>query len=181
MFKPVFKVYLVYSNAVKRCSLPFYLPIEGTQILGDWTIKHPFVPFQYFFSIMNRRALDKRRYLMIIFFISHRNHNVVTPHLNRLVKTVQISDHNICFYAELTKIIPNYHHILPLIWSSGQSCHLVPIPGLSHCLTSRNSKLSGVLSYIDSTLLILQRIAAVTLRLFSNKDQGPLIQNKHHF
>ena len=36
---------------------------------------------------------------------------VVTPHLNRL-ETVQIRGHNICFYAELTKIIPNYHQIL---------------------------------------------------------------------
>ena len=35
---------------------------------------------------------------------------VVTPHLNRLVETVQMRGHNICFYAELTKIIPNYHH-----------------------------------------------------------------------
>ena len=40
---------------------------------------------------------------------------VVTPHLNRLDKTVQMRGHNICFYAELTKIIPNYHQILPLI------------------------------------------------------------------
>ena len=39
---------------------------------------------------------------------------VVTPHLNHLVKTVQMRGHNICFYAELTKIIPNYHQILPL-------------------------------------------------------------------
>ena len=29
--------------------------------------------------------------------------------------------HNICFYAELTKIIPNYHQILPLIKSSEYS------------------------------------------------------------
>ena len=36
-------------------------------------------------------------------------------HLNRLVKTVQMRGHNICFYAELTKIIPNYQQILPLI------------------------------------------------------------------
>ena len=36
---------------------------------------------------------------------------VVTPHLNRLVETVQKRGHNICFYAELTKIIPNYHQI----------------------------------------------------------------------
>ena len=39
---------------------------------------------------------------------------VVTPHLNRLIETVQMRGHNICFYAELTKIIPNYHQILPL-------------------------------------------------------------------
>ena len=46
---------------------------------------------------------------MIIFLISHRN-----PHLNRLVETVQIKGHNICFDAELAIIIPNYHQILPL-------------------------------------------------------------------
>ena len=34
---------------------------------------------------------------------------VVTPHLNRLIETVQMRGHNICFYAELIKIIPNYH------------------------------------------------------------------------
>ena len=31
---------------------------------------------------------------------------IVTPHLNRLFETVQMRGHNICFYAELTKIIP---------------------------------------------------------------------------
>ena len=45
---------------------------------------------------------------------SHQNH-VVTLHLNGLVETVQMRGHNICFYAALTKIIPNYHQILPLI------------------------------------------------------------------
>ena len=40
---------------------------------------------------------------------------IVTPHLNRLDKTVQLRGHNIHFYAQLTKIIPNYHHILLLI------------------------------------------------------------------
>ena len=35
------------------------------------------------------RALDKWEYLVIIFLISHRNH-VVTPHLNRLIKTIQM-------------------------------------------------------------------------------------------
>ena len=37
------------------------------------------------------------------------------PHLNRLVKTVEMRGHNICLYAELTKIIRNYHQILLLI------------------------------------------------------------------
>ena len=59
---------------------------------------------------------------MIIFLISHQNHMFVTPHLNRLIKTVQMSGHNICFHAELTKIIPNYQQILHLIYSSEQQC-----------------------------------------------------------
>ena len=44
---------------------------------------------------------------------------VVTLHLNRLTETVQMRGHNIWFYAELTKIILNYHQILSLIYSSG--------------------------------------------------------------
>ena len=50
-------------------------------------------------------------------FFSHFSSKpcVVTPHLNRLVEKVQMKGHNICFYAELTKIVPNYYLILPLI------------------------------------------------------------------
>ena len=33
---------------------------------------------------------------------------VVTTHLNDFVETVQMRDHNICFYAELTKVIPEF-------------------------------------------------------------------------
>ena len=40
---------------------------------------------------------------------------VVTPHLTCLVETVQMRGHNICFYAELAKNIPNYHKIIPFI------------------------------------------------------------------
>ena len=61
--------------------------------------------------------LDKREYLMIIFllcFYFSSKPYVVTPHLNRLAETVQMRGHNICFYAKLTKIIPNYHQIPPL-------------------------------------------------------------------
>ena len=64
------------------------------------------------------RALDKRKYLIIIWdnfsYFSMKPY-VVTPHLNRLKETVQIRGHNICFGAELTKIIPDYCQILPLI------------------------------------------------------------------
>ena len=35
----------------------------------------------------------------------------MTPHLNCL-KKIQMRGHNIWFYAELTKIIPNHHQIL---------------------------------------------------------------------
>ena len=34
---------------------------------------------------------------------------IVTPHLNRFVKMVQVRGHNHMFYAELIKNIPNYH------------------------------------------------------------------------
>ena len=40
---------------------------------------------------------------------------VVTPYLNRLSGTFKMRGHNIRFIAELTKIIPNCHQILPLI------------------------------------------------------------------
>ena len=42
---------------------------------------------------------------------------VVTPHLNILFQTVQMRGHNIWFYEELIKVIPNYHQILHLIKS----------------------------------------------------------------
>ena len=45
---------------------------------------------------------------------------VVSPHLNRLVETVQMRAHNVCFLPELTKIFPNYHQIILLIQSSAQ-------------------------------------------------------------
>ena len=40
---------------------------------------------------------------------------VVTPCMNRLVETARMRGHNIRFYTELIKIIPNYHQILPLM------------------------------------------------------------------
>ena len=42
---------------------------------------------------------------------------VATPHLNRLIETVQMRGNNIFFYAEFIKIIPNCHQLLPLIYS----------------------------------------------------------------
>ena len=53
---------------------------------------------------------------MIIFLISHQTiYYDHSSELSRLVETVQMRDHNVWFYAELTKIIFNYHQILPLI------------------------------------------------------------------
>ena len=52
----------------------------------------------------------------IYFFLFLTKTYVVSPHLNRLIKTVQMRGHNICFKAKCTKIISNYHQILPLIW-----------------------------------------------------------------
>ena len=64
------------------------------------------------------RAVDKRKYLKIISanfsYFSFKPY-VVTPHLNRLIETVQMRGHNLCFYVELTKIVPNYQQILCLI------------------------------------------------------------------
>ena len=50
---------------------------------------------------------------MIISYSSTKPYDV-TPQLNRLDETVQMSGHNICFYAKLIKIIPTYHQILLL-------------------------------------------------------------------
>ena len=64
------------------------------------------------------RAVVKRGYLMIIndnFSYFSLKPYVMTPHLNPLKETVQMRGHNIHFYAELTKIIPICHQILPLI------------------------------------------------------------------
>ena len=46
---------------------------------------------------------------MIIFPYFSSKPYVVTPHLNRLNETIQMRGHNICLYAELTKIIPLGH------------------------------------------------------------------------
>ena len=49
----------------------------------------------------------------------------MTPHLNHLNEMVQMRGHNIPFYAELTKIIPNHNQILLLIYSFVKLCFLV--------------------------------------------------------
>ena len=51
--------------------------------------------------------------------------------LSKPYDVTQLRGHNFCFYAELTKIIPNYHLILPLIYSSEQrnlKQHVFSIP-----------------------------------------------------
>ena len=55
---------------------------------------------------------------MINFYYFSSKPYAVTPHLSRLDEMVQMRGHSICFYAELTKTILNYHKIRPLISSS---------------------------------------------------------------
>ena len=67
---------------------------------------------------VHNRALDKREYLVIIeeqFSYFSLKPSVVISHLSRLNETVQMRDHNVCFYAELTKITTNYYQIPLLI------------------------------------------------------------------
>ena len=83
------------------------------------------------------RALDKREYLMIIFLIFHPNHM-----LSPLICTVSLrwrrwGGCNICLYAELTKIIPNYHQILPLM-SVIEEGHFVMRSGFWQYITEYN-------------------------------------------
>ena len=57
------------------------------------------------------RALDKREiYDDFLSSFSLKPYDM-TPHLNSLIETFQMRDHKVCFYAELTKIIANYHQI----------------------------------------------------------------------
>ena len=67
-------------------------------------------------DLLITRAVDKRRYLMIIegCFSYLLKSYVVTTHLNRLVETVQMRGHTI-FNAKLTKIIPYRYQIPPFI------------------------------------------------------------------
>ena len=77
-------------------------------------IRQPILKWRPGCNTVLLRALDKRGYLMIIkdnFSYFLLKPYVVTLLLNRLDETVQIMGHNIGFYAELTKIIPNYHQI----------------------------------------------------------------------
>ena len=55
----------------------------------------------------SHRALDMREYLIIIFFLFFSlKPYVVTPHLNHLIETVQMSGHNICFLCRINKNYP---------------------------------------------------------------------------
>ena len=50
------------------------------------------------------RALDKREYFDDNFSHFSSKPYVVTSHLNCLVEMVQMRGHNMCFYAEITKL-----------------------------------------------------------------------------
>ena len=108
--------------------------------------------------------ISQREYLKIIegyFSCFILKPYVVTPCLNHLDETVQMRGHNICFYAELTKIISDYHPMLPLILSS-DFCFLATItlqntvscPNV-HC--HRNKKLDKMLPCLQQLLPVLRK------------------------
>ena len=61
----------------------------------------------------------------------------MTPHLNHLIEMVQMRDHNISFSAELTKIIPYYHQILPIILSSA---HIIFVSAMTSTINFTSPK-----------------------------------------
>ena len=62
----------------------------------------------------------------------------MTPHLNRLDETVQMRGHNLCYSAELSKIISNYHQILLLIKSSADLSAYKIAHLTAHCPSQKN-------------------------------------------
>ena len=72
------------------------------------------IPLMAFYGLAQQSSSKEGVFDDNFSYLSSKPYDV-TPHLNRLVETVQMRGHNICFYAELTKTIPNYHQILPLI------------------------------------------------------------------
>ena len=90
----------------------------------------------------------------------------MTPHLNRLNETVQMRGHNIHFYAELRKSMPNYHHIYFLL-SRAQG----PVV---QSMVSLTSSLRGQLVKYFMTLLLN------TLKFFVEKMREAFAKQKLH-
>ena len=82
----------------------------------------------------------------------------MTPHLNRLVETVQMRGHNIWFRAELTKIIPNYRLIFPLIKKSA-------------LVKSSESLLVKMSAYIKGSYQMVQILSHSKLKLYDVTDK----------
>ena len=59
------------------------------------------------------KPLDKREFLIITFLFLIET--ICCDTSSKLSRRDDSGEGSPCFYAELTKIIPNYHQILPLI------------------------------------------------------------------
>ena len=88
---------------------------------------------------------------------------VVTPHLKCLDVPVQMRV-TTCFYGELTKIIPNYHQILPLILSSES--------GQDHCCSPARNTVIILNIGTDRSEQTVQ--TQIRLLLMEQSDQGLL-------
>ena len=93
----------------------------------------------------------------------------MTPYLNHLIETVQIRGHNICFYAELTKIIPNYHQILLLALVSRHQGGAIALPvhlyiGAKNTLNDP-AHIASLPDFIPNLIITLLNILVITIVL----------------
>ena len=100
----------------------------------------------------------------------------MTPHLNRLNETVQMRGHNICFYAGLIKIIPNYHIVCFFTFHWFNSVHVAVEEKIS-VTAGRDGGLQGLelhgmikLSINDS------KTGRVVLGIANNDKKGAQLQ-----
>ena len=100
----------------------------------------------------------------------------MTPHLNRLIETVQMRGHNICFHAELTKIIPNYLGVIDDNFSYFFSKSYIVTPHLNHLVEMVQLRGHNIWFYAELTTNILNfhqilsylDLSSVTAETFGN-------------
>lgn len=122
-FPRYYECMVIFSLAVYR--YVFIYKVEYTNLMYNGKRAGPrclSLERVWKFCIISCHAIDWW-WLRDIFSYFSLTQYVVTPHLNRLFETVWMGKRRfrwgvICLWAELAKIIQNYHQMLRLIWSS---------------------------------------------------------------